>query len=170
MRAKSFVTAFVFLAMSWNMDIVEAPDMVNFEEPKTYQELIVEHQIEPIPYKPTIKTNAVSRGSFSRTISMEVTAYTLRASECGKSADHPEYGITASGKHVEEWLTLAAPKSIPFGTKVYIPYFKDYPNGGIFEVHDRGGAIKEGHLDVYMEDLQEALDFGRQQLQVHIIE
>lgn len=100
----------------------------------------------------------------------EVTAYTLREEECGKAPDHPEYGITASGKYVTAWQTIAGPKSLPFGTKVYIPFFKDKPNGGWFIVEDRGGAIVEGHLDVYMENLSEALNFGRRKLEVYILE
>ena len=99
----------------------------------------------------------------------EVTAYTLREEECGKTPDHPEYGITVSGKYVTEWQTIAGPKSIPFGTKVYIPFFKDKPNEGWFVVEDRGDAITEGHFDVYMEDLSEALNFGRRKLEVYIL-
>lgn len=113
---------------------------------------------------------ATSRGIVeARRKSMCVTAYTLRLSECGKTPDHPEYGITASGEQVQEWYTIAAPPSIPFGTKIYIPYFKDKPNGGIFVVKDRGAAIKEGRLDIYMEDLQEALAFGKRQLNITIL-
>ena len=100
----------------------------------------------------------------------EVTAYTLREEECGKAPDHPEYGITASGKYVTAWQTIAGPKSLPFGTKVYIPFFKDKPNGGWFIVEDRGGAIVEGHLDVYIPNKEEALKFGRKVLEVHILE
>lgn len=100
----------------------------------------------------------------------EVTAYTLREEECGKSPDDPYYGITASGKKVKAWHTVAAPKDIPFGTKIYIPYFKDKPNKGIFVVEDRGGAIKGNRLDVYMESLSEALEFGRRKLEVYILD
>lgn len=101
---------------------------------------------------------------------LEATAYTLRKEECGKSKDHPLYGITASGKYVSEWQTVAMYKSIPFGTKIYIPFFKDKPNKGIFIVEDRGGLIKEGHIDIYMEDLEDALEFGRRELKVYILE
>jgi len=101
---------------------------------------------------------------------MEVTAYDLSVESCGKPPGHPEYGITASGKRVREWHTIAAGKGIPFGTQVYIPYFKDKPNGGIFTVEDRGGAIKDGRLDVYMESNSECMEFGRQELEVYILE
>lgn len=109
----------------------------------------------------------------------EVTAYTLRKEECGKDVNDPKYGQPAiSGRkevdfqtvHVQQWRTIAASKSIPFGTRIYIPYFKDKLNGGVFVVEDRGGAIIEGHLDVYMEDLDEALEFGRRKLEAYILE
>lgn len=93
---------------------------------------------------------------------MEVTAYDLSFQSCNKHPNHPEYGITASGKHVTEWQTVAAWTDIPFGTKVYVPHFKDKPNKGIFTVEDRGGAIKEGMLDVYMADYDECMEFGRE--------
>lgn len=116
------------------------------------------------------KIETPNRGIVRQKTTFNVTAYTLRKEECGKSSDHPLYGITASGKHVTEWQTIAAPKSIPFGTKVYIPYFKDMPNKGIFIVEDRGGAIKEGHLDIYMEEYSNAIKFGRRDLEVHILD
>lgn len=95
----------------------------------------------------------------------EVTAYTLRESECGKSPSHPDYGITASGSHVKEGRTIAAPQGIPFGTKIYIPYFDT-----TFTVEDRGGAIKGKRLDVYMEKVNDALKFGRRELKIQILD
>jgi len=52
---------------------------------------------------------------------------------------------------------------MPFGTKLYIPYFDQH-----FVCEDRGGAIKEGKLDIYMKDLDKALEFGRRKLQVKV--
>lgn len=106
----------------------------------------------------------IENDSYSVTVygEFEVTAYTL--AECGKTPDHPLYGITASGAKVKEGHTIAAPPDIPFGTKIYIPYFDT-----IFTVEDRGGAIKGDRLDVYMKDVSEALEFGRRRLDVIIL-
>lgn len=101
---------------------------------------------------------------------MEMTAYDLSVESCGKPPGHPEYGITASGKRVQEWHTIAAGPELPFGTQVYIPYFKDKPNSGIFTVDDRGGGVKNGRIDVYMESYDACMEFGRQQLEVYILE
>jgi len=96
---------------------------------------------------------------------MEVTAYTAGPESTGKTPDHPLYGITASGNPVKEWHTIAAGPSIPFGTKIYIPEFMK-----TFVVEDRGGAITDNHLDIYMERLEDAKKFGRKDIYVFVIQ
>lgn len=93
-----------------------------------------------------------------------VSSYTSGYESTGKRPRHPEYNVTASGEKVKENYTIACPKSMEFGTKIYIPYFDN-----TFTCTDRGGLITEGHLDVYMKKLKDAQDFGRQQLEVKII-
>jgi 3D (Asp-Asp-Asp) domain-containing protein len=133
-------------------------------------EVIDELRRQPVTVTVQQEERAVSRGEprGERRI-MEVTAYDLSYQSCGKYPDDPLYGITASGRYVEEWNTIAAGPELPFGTKVYIPYFKDAPNEGIFTVHDRGGAIKNGRIDVYMESYKDCMEFGRRQLEVYIL-
>ena len=77
---------------------------------------------------------------------------------CGKTD-----GITASSVKAVEGVTAAMDKSIPFGTKIYIE--------GVGEriVQDRGGAIKGNRIDLYFDDHQSALNFGRQTKQVTIL-
>ena len=41
---------------------------------------------------------------------------------------------------------------------------------GIFTVEDRGGAIKGNKIDVYFNSHNEALAFGRKQLQIRVIQ
>lgn len=91
---------------------------------------------------------------------MHVTAYW--AGSCDKPPDHPLYGITASGKKVKDGYIAAGPE-LAIGTKVHIPYF-----GRTFTVMDRGGAIGNGDIDVYMETAAEALRFGTKDLEVWI--
>lgn len=92
----------------------------------------------------------------------EVTAYTL--GECDKSSDDPAYGLTASRAYVQEGRTIAASRSLPFGTRVYIPKLNN-----TYIVEDRGGDITEGRLDIYMANKNDALSFGRQRLEVIIL-
>lgn len=94
----------------------------------------------------------------------EVTAYTAGFESTGKTLGHEAYGVTASGEMAIERITLACPQSLEFGTKVYIPAFET-----VFTCQDRGSAIGEGKLDVYMQDLRDAQIFGRQRLEVYIL-
>ena len=99
----------------------------------------------------------------------KVTAY--NNDTCGKTPEHKAYGITASGKPTQEWLTIAAGLELPFGAKVYIPEFMDKPNNGIFEVQDRGDKwITEGEIDVYMESYEDCIKHGIKYLQCYVLQ
>ena len=101
-----------------------------------------------------------------RVTTMNVSAYT--ASTCGKSASDPCYEITASGTRASCWYTIAAGPGVPMGTIIYIPYFASQPNGGWFVVEDRGGAITNSRLDVYMSTESECRSFGRRNLECYV--
>lgn len=90
---------------------------------------------------------------------MRVTAYT------NHDPGMDGLGITASGEKTQEGRTIAADRSIPFGTEIYIPAL-----GQTYTVTDRGGAIRGDRLDLYIEDLDRALEFGVQDLEVFIRE
>ncbi|GAB2550561.1 LysM peptidoglycan-binding domain-containing protein [Gracilibacillus alcaliphilus] len=92
-----------------------------------------------------------------------VTAYTAGPESTGKEPGDPAYGITASGEVVEEGRTIACPQSLPFGTKIHIPNLDE-----TYVCEDRGSAITNGYLDIYIEDLNKALEFGVQELQAKV--
>ena len=77
----------------------------------------------------------------AQSFTAEVTAYTAGYESCGKFRK----GIIAADINV-----------LPFGTKVYIEDL------GIFTVDDTGGDIKGNRIDIYMDNLNEAVKFGRQ--------
>lgn len=52
------------------------------------------------------------------------------------------------------------PKLIPFGSRVYIPAYRDL-NGGWFVAQDTGGAIRGRHIDVYRPAPATPDDLGR---------
>ena len=97
---------------------------------------------------------------------LNTSAYT--ASTCGKSPTSKGYGVTASGAKASSWYTVAAGKAYPIGTVIYIPSMKNKPNGGWFVVQDRGGAIKNNKLDIYMNTYNECIQFGRKNLECYI--
>ena len=97
---------------------------------------------------------------------LNASAYT--ASTCGKSASSSGYGITSSGAKATAWYTVAAGKAYPIGTIIYIPYFQNKANGGWFVVQDRGGAISNNRIDVYMNTYNDCINFGRRNLECYI--
>ena len=64
------------------------------------------------------------------------------------------YGITASGVPAVPWVTIAAPKHIPFHTVINVPGF------GVGVVQDRGGAIHGNHLDVCLPSRAQDFQWG----------
>lgn len=93
------------------------------------------------------------------------SAYCACMKCCGKTN-----GITASGAKASAWYTVAAGKGYKMGTVIYIPALADKPNGGWFVVQDRGGAISNSKLDVYMNSHSEALQYGRKNLEAYVYE
>ena len=93
------------------------------------------------------------------------SAYCSCAKCCGKTN-----GITASGAKASSWYTLAAGNGYKLGTVIYIPAFKNKPNGGWFVVQDRGGAIQGNRIDVYVSSHSAALQWGVKYLPVQVVE
>ncbi|HCP08570.1 MAG TPA: hypothetical protein DIT25_02095 [Candidatus Moranbacteria bacterium] len=97
---------------------------------------------------------SLPKGQFT----VNASAYTAAADECGKSD-----GITASGVKVQEKRTIACPREFPFGTKIKIDGY------GTYVCEDRGGAIKGNKIDIYVETKGEAFAFGRRNLTAEVI-
>lgn len=91
-----------------------------------------------------------------------VTWYT--ADTCGKTPEHPAYGVTASGLPVEEGVTCAVDRSvIPLFSTVYV----EYADGtvGTFRATDTG--VKGDWVDIYTPDYDYAVRCGLQKLTVY---
>lgn len=122
----------------------------------------------------TVAKTAVSKSSLAKKVegitpivkTLNASAYT--ASTCGKSPTSKGYGKTASGAKATAWYTVAAGKGYPMGTVIYIPSMKNKPNGGWFVVQDRGGAISNNKLDIYMNTYNECIQFGRKNIECYI--
>lgn len=110
------------------------------------------------------KKQTVSRGQTAsvQTYVYEVTAYTAGYESTGKRPGDKWYGLTASGAYVKQGVTIACPKDFAFGTKIEIEGY------GMRVCQDTGSKINSGKLDLYMDSLSAAKDFGRQRLQVKI--
>jgi 3D (Asp-Asp-Asp) domain-containing protein len=121
--------------------------------------------------------NGPSRSAPSVVRTMTVTAYCDCKSCCGwkrtwygkpvyaygaSKGERKKVGVTASGTKAKIG-TLAADTSLyPFGTLMFVPGY------GYGRVEDRGSAIKGDHIDLFFKSHKEALQWGRQQRQVHV--
>lgn len=109
---------------------------------------------KPVVYTPK-KSAAVSKPSSSHIVMMSVSAYTYSG---GVGNGH----FTASGEPVHVGIVAAGP-AYPFGTKLLI-------NGQLYVVKDRGSAIDNQSLDVFMPTEQQCIQFGRQYLPITILD
>ena len=125
---------------------------------------------DTVDRKITVGTSATAKalaakveGKTPTVKTMNTSAYCACVKCCGKTN-----AITSSGAKATAWYTLAAGKAYPIGTIIYIPSLSNKPNGGWFVVQDRGGAIKNNKLDVFCSTHNEALQFGRRNLECYI--
>jgi 3D (Asp-Asp-Asp) domain-containing protein/LysM repeat protein len=90
---------------------------------------------------------------------MEATAYTASCEGCS--------GITATGIDLRANPDLKVisvdPSVIPLGSKVYVEGYGEAIAG------DTGGAIKGNKIDVFIPSKEEAIQFGRKQVEVTIL-
>ena len=95
-----------------------------------------------------------------------ITAYCICKECCGKDESHPAYGITASGRPAEPYLSVAVDSIlIPLGSTVYL----DYGDGELlqFRADDTGSGVAGAHIDVCYPDHQTALEHGVQTARVY---
>lgn len=135
-----------------------AAEIQRAQFPTIYQQMTEMLNITHIALAEDAPVQPIARMETPVTFTINASAYTAAADECGKSD-----GITASGAKVTAYRTLACPPSYTFGTKIHIVGMGDY----ICE--DRGGAIKGNKFDIYMETKKEAFAFGRRQLEAYVV-
>jgi uncharacterized protein YabE (DUF348 family) len=73
-------------------------------------------------------------------------------------------GRTATGMMARYGIVAVDPKVIPLYTKLYIEGY------GVAIAADTGGSIKGNKIDLCYEDYNEAMDFGRRNVKVYILE
>ncbi|GEK58274.1 hypothetical protein CHL76_08930 [Marinococcus halophilus] len=98
--------------------------------------------------------------SEGETMTMEATAYTADCAGCS--------GITATGKNLNEDpnanVVAVDPDVIPLGSTVKIEGM------GTYTAADTGGAINGDRMDVHVPTKSEAYSFGRQDVEVTVVD
>lgn len=99
-----------------------------------------------------------SRGNvrYSKVLKMNATAYT--------ASDGNGDGVTASGIPATRGIVAVDPEIIPLGTRLYIPGY------GEALAADTGGAIQGNRIDLVVDSYGEAMNFGRQDIDVYILQ
>ncbi len=77
-----------------------------------------------------------------------------------------ESGITKSGVPAAPGLAAADPSVLPLGTLVHV---ESERHRGIYRVMDTGRLVKGRIIDIYMSNLQQAIQFGRQKVTVSVL-
>ena len=139
------------------------------EESETSSETLSEIAVESKKEEVTSKQSQGNQEITGKAIKAELTAY----SDDPRSSE--QWGSQTAMQTHTRLGVIAAPKNIPLGSKMYIPELKNYKADGMFDVEDRGGAIKvkaDGTyvIDVWVPTHEEALEFGRKKTTIYLIE
>ncbi len=126
-------------------------------------------------YSGTTSRGGVNRSengtlNYSSVMTCSASAYDLSYESCGKNPGDRGYGITASGMKAQRGVIAVDPRVIPLGTRLYIESMDSYPDYGYAIAGDTGGAIKGNRVDLFMDSRSEALQFGRRQVKVYILD
>ena len=122
--------------------------------------VISEEPMNPRIVKVGTKDNMVSteqgHKTYSRKVVMEASAYL--------STDGGGHGITATGVMATRGIVAVDPNVIPLGSKVFIPGY------GVALAADTGGYIIGNRIDLVMDTYSEAMNFGRRDIDVYILD
>jgi 3D (Asp-Asp-Asp) domain-containing protein len=105
----------------------------------------------------------IIRGTAKKILSMNASAYTAGYESTGKHPGQKGYGITATGKKATHGVVAVDPNVIPLGSRLYVEGY------GYAMAWDIGGAIKGNKIDLFYDDLAEAIKFGRKNLMVYVL-
>jgi 3D (Asp-Asp-Asp) domain-containing protein len=105
-------------------------------------------------------TTAAKPAAATNQITVEATAYTANCTGCS--------GITKTGVNLktnpDAKVIAVDPSVIPLGSKVYVEGY------GYATAEDTGGAIKGNRIDVFIPTQEGALEWGRKQVNVTILD
>lgn len=120
------------------------------------EETVVEEVVEPAQPAAEASSSAASENGYTMTV--EATAY---------SRNQPvlsNYTFTGIDLRENPRVIAVDPNVIPLGSTIHVPGYGEYVAG------DTGGAIIGNRIDVHIESLQEAIQFGRRTIDIQVFE
>lgn len=132
-------------------DLKKAPEAA--KETEKREKAAREAERERASHNKAMHEKAVKEG---KVVYVSATAYSAYDPGCGH--------YTASGTRLRHGVIAVDPSFIPLGTRVYIPGY------GEAVAEDTGGAIVGNIIDIAFDTHEEALAFGRQDLEIYILE
>ena len=110
-----------------------------------------------------MKSSLLSAAAFIALTSAAHSSTVTAFCPCVRCTGQWSGGPTASGIMPRAGITVAAPRSIPFGTRVRIGDL------GVFVVQDRLAKRYDNRFDVFMESHATARAFGKRSLKVTVL-
>lgn len=127
---------------------------------------------EPTPYIPAPvpepEPPAANSGNYITTASGEALSYSSVLSV--EATAYTGGGTTATGTSARYGAIAVDPKVIPYGTRMYIVSDDGKWIYGEATAEDCGGAIKGNIIDLYFDDYNTCIQFGRRNCTVYILD
>lgn len=149
---------------------VKSKEYIEFAEENTEisSEVVDEVTVETKEAEITKEKSKEDKKAIAATIKAELTAY------CDDPRCSDQWGSQTAMQTRTRLGVIAAPSNVPLGSKMYIPELVNYKEDGMFDVEDRGGAIKIKNdgtyvIDVWVPTYEEAVKFGRKKTTIYLV-
>lgn len=132
-------------------------------------EEITEAPVEEAEIETLSIDEEITENKLGTPIKAELTAY------CNDPRCSDGWGSQTAMQTETRLGVVAAPSSIPLGSTLYIPELQNYKADGIFNVEDRGGAVKQKEdgtyiIDVWLPTHEQVEEFGRKNVTIYLVE
>lgn len=139
-----------------------------YDIPATEYAYITDEQLEAIEAQEAKSIEDALLAQATKIEGVTVTHYCTCKKCCGKSPDHPAYGITASGRKATPYVTVSVdPSVIPLGSDVIV----DYGDGVLeyYRADDTGSGVGGKHIDLCVSSHEEAINLGVRTATVYVV-
>lgn len=148
------------IATNHGMTVSELKKLNNLSSNTIYPNQTLRVDGSAVKAKSSSPSRSASKQNVVREMTVTSTAYTANCAGCS--------GVTATGMNLKQnpnqKVIAVDPNVIPLGSKVYVEGY------GTAIAGDTGGSIRGNKIDVYFPSRSEALNWGRRQVNIKILE